>query len=58
MFPTEAQYPAMARAVGIDPDVYTGYAFGLGIDRICMMMTGIDDIRLFLENDMRFLRQI
>jgi phenylalanyl-tRNA synthetase alpha chain len=50
--------PRVFEAVGIDPDVYTGYAFGLGVDRICMMMTGIDDIRLFLENDMRFLRQI
>jgi phenylalanyl-tRNA synthetase alpha chain len=50
--------PRVFRAVGIDPDVYTGYAFGLGVDRICMMMTGTDDIRLFLENDMRFLRQI
>jgi phenylalanyl-tRNA synthetase alpha chain len=50
--------PRVFKAVGIDPDIYTGYAFGLGIDRICMMMTGTDDIRLFLENDMRFLRQI
>jgi phenylalanyl-tRNA synthetase alpha chain len=50
--------PRVFEAVGIDPDVYTGYAFGLGVDRICMMMTGTDDIRLFLENDMRFLRQI
>jgi phenylalanyl-tRNA synthetase alpha chain len=50
--------PRVFEAVGIDPEVYTGYAFGLGVDRICMMMTGTDDIRLFLENDMRFLRQI
>jgi len=50
--------PRVFEAVGIDPDVYTGYAFGLGVDRICMMMTGTDDIRLFLENDLRFLRQI
>ncbi|MBN2564298.1 MAG: phenylalanine--tRNA ligase subunit alpha [Candidatus Eisenbacteria bacterium] len=50
--------PRVFRAVGYDPDVYTGYAFGLGVDRICMMMTGTDDIRLFLENDLRFLRQI
>jgi phenylalanyl-tRNA synthetase alpha chain len=50
--------PRVFQAVGIDPEVYTGYAFGLGVDRICMMMTGTDDIRLFLDNDMRFLRQI
>jgi phenylalanyl-tRNA synthetase alpha chain len=50
--------PRVFEAVGYDPDVYTGYAFGLGVDRICMMMTGTDDIRLFWENDLRFLRQI
>jgi phenylalanyl-tRNA synthetase alpha chain len=50
--------PRVFEAVGYDPDVYTGYAFGLGVDRICMMMTGTDDIRLFLDNDLRFLRQI
>ena len=50
--------PRVFEAVGYDPDVYTGYAFGLGVDRICMMMTGVDDIRLFLENDVRFLRTL
>lgn len=50
--------PRVFEAVGYDPGEYTGYAFGLGVDRICMMMTGADDIRLFLENDMRFLRQL
>ena len=50
--------PRVFEAVGYDPSEYTGYAFGLGVDRICMMMTGTDDIRLFLENDMRFLRQL
>jgi phenylalanyl-tRNA synthetase alpha chain len=50
--------PRVFEAVGYDPDEYTGYAFGLGVDRICMMMTGADDIRLFLENDLRFLRQL
>lgn len=50
--------PRVFTAVGYDPDEYTGYAFGLGVDRICMMMTGVDDIRLFLDNDMRFLRQL
>ena len=50
--------PRVFEAVGYDPEEFTGYAFGLGVDRICMMMTGTDDIRLFLENDLRFLRQI
>ncbi len=50
--------PRVFRAVGYDPDEVSGYAFGLGVDRICMMMTGVDDIRLFLENDLRFLRQL
>lgn len=50
--------PRVFEAVGYDPDEFTGFAFGLGVDRICMMMTGTDDIRLFLENDMRFLRQL
>ena len=50
--------PRVFEAVGYDPGEYTGYAFGLGVDRICMMMTGTDDIRLFLENDLRFLRQM
>lgn len=42
---------------GIDPDRYTGFAFGMGIERQAMRMFGIHDIRLFFENDMRFLRQ-
>jgi len=50
--------PRVFRAVGYDPDEVSGYAFGLGVDRICMMLTGTDDIRLFLENDLRFLRRI
>jgi phenylalanyl-tRNA synthetase alpha chain len=50
--------PRVFEAVGYDPDEYTGYAFGLGVDRIAMMMTGTDDIRLFFENDLRFLRQV
>lgn len=50
-------HPAVFEAVGIDPERYTGFAFGLGIDRIAMMRHGIDDLRLLLENDMRFLEQ-
>jgi phenylalanyl-tRNA synthetase alpha chain len=50
--------PRVFEAVGYDPDVYTGYAFGLGIDRIAMMMTGTDDIRLLIENDLRYLKRV
>jgi len=49
--------PNVFEAVNYDPDVYTGYAFGMGVDRIAMLKYGIDDIRLFFENDMRFLSQ-
>jgi phenylalanyl-tRNA synthetase alpha chain len=50
-------HPNVFRAVGYDPDVYTGFAFGLGVDRVAMIKHGIDDIRLFLSNDLRFLNQ-
>ena len=50
-------HPAVFEAVGIDPERYTGFAFGLGIDRIAMMRHGIDDLRLLIENDVRFLEQ-
>lgn len=50
-------HPNVFRSVGYDPEAVTGYAFGLGIDRIAMLKHGIDDIRLFYENDVRFLRQ-
>lgn len=49
--------PNVFRAVGIDPQVYSGYAFGMGIDRIAMLKYGVNDIRLFFENDLRFLKQ-
>ena len=49
--------PRVLRGVGYDPSVYRGFAFGLGIERIAMLRYGIDDIRLFAENDLRFLRQ-
>jgi phenylalanyl-tRNA synthetase alpha chain len=50
-------HPAVFEAVGYDPETYTGFAFGLGIERIAMLKYGIDDIRLFFDNDLRFLRQ-
>ena len=50
-------HPHVFKAVGYDPEAYTGYAFGLGIDRIALLRYGIDDIRLFYDNDLRFLEQ-
>ncbi|MEX1095231.1 MAG: phenylalanine--tRNA ligase subunit alpha [Planctomycetales bacterium] len=49
--------PHVLRAVGYDPDEVSGFAFGLGVERFCMKRHGISDIRLFTENDVRFLRQ-
>lgn len=49
--------PEVFKMVGYDPEEYTGFAFGLGIERIAMLRYGIDDIRLFYENDIRFLSQ-
>ncbi|MEO7002795.1 MAG: phenylalanine--tRNA ligase subunit alpha [Ktedonobacterales bacterium] len=50
-------HPKVLRGVGYDPASYRGFAFGLGIERIAMLRYGVDDIRLFTENDLRFLRQ-
>jgi phenylalanyl-tRNA synthetase alpha chain len=50
-------HPQVFENVGYDPEVWTGWAFGFGIERIAMIRYGINDIRLFYENDMRFLRQ-
>ncbi|MFP3974657.1 MAG: phenylalanine--tRNA ligase subunit alpha [Dehalococcoidia bacterium] len=50
-------HPDVLRWVGYDPDVYTGFAFGIGLERIPMLMYGINDIRLFYNNDVRFLQQ-
>ncbi len=50
-------HPNVLSACGIDPEIYTGYAFGLGIDRTAMMRYGVSDIRDFFENDYRFLEQ-
>ncbi len=49
--------PNVFEAVGYDPERYTGFAFGLGIERMAMLRHGINDIRLFFENDVRFLEQ-
>lgn len=50
-------HPEVLRRVGIDPDVYTGFAFGMGVERMPILKYGIDDIRLFYGNDLRFLKQ-
>ena len=50
-------HPNVFRSVGYDPEQVSGFAFGMGIDRITMLRYSIDDIRLFYENDLRFLRQ-
>jgi len=50
-------HPDVLRKVDIDPEVYSGFAFGMGVERIPMLRYGIDDIRLFYSNDLRFLKQ-
>jgi len=50
-------HPQVFENVGYDPEIWTGWAFGFGIERIAMIRYGINDIRLFYENDLRFLRQ-
>ena len=50
-------HPNVLRTAGIDPDEFSGFAFGLGLDRLCALMYGLDDIRLLYENDVRFLEQ-
>jgi len=49
--------PNVFESVNVDPEIYTGFAFGMGVDRIAMLRYGIDDIRLLYENDIRFLEQ-
>jgi phenylalanyl-tRNA synthetase alpha chain len=50
-------HPNVLRAVGVDPDEFSGFAFGFGIDRMCGLLYELDDIRLLFENDVRFLEQ-
>jgi phenylalanyl-tRNA synthetase alpha chain len=49
--------PEVFKSVNYDPEVYSGFAFGMGIERIAMLKYGVNDLRLFFENDLRFLRQ-
>jgi phenylalanyl-tRNA synthetase alpha chain len=50
-------HPAVFEAVGYDPERYTGFAFGMGVERVALLKWGVEDIRLFYENDLRFLEQ-
>ncbi len=50
-------HPHVIKAAGLDPEKYTGFAFGMGVERVAMLKYGVDDIRLFYENDMRFISQ-
>ncbi len=50
-------HPNVLNGVDIDPDKHNGFAFGVGLDRLAMLLYGIDDLRLFFENDKQFLEQ-
>jgi phenylalanyl-tRNA synthetase alpha chain len=50
-------HPKVLENMGVDPEEFTGYAFGMGVERLAMLRYGVDDLRLFFENDMQFLRQ-
>jgi len=50
-------HPSVLRAVGIDPEKYSGFAFGMGVERLTMLRYGVNDLRSFFENDLRFLKQ-
>jgi phenylalanyl-tRNA synthetase alpha chain len=50
-------HPNVLRNVGIDPAEFSGYAFGMGVERLAMLRYGVDDLRAFFENDLRFLEQ-
>ena len=50
-------HPNVLRNVGVDPGEFSGYAFGMGVERLTMLRYGVDDLRLFFENDLRFLEQ-
>ena len=49
--------PNVFEAVGYDPERYTGFAFGLGVERFAMLRYGVNDLRNFFDNDVRFLKQ-
>jgi phenylalanyl-tRNA synthetase alpha chain len=51
-------HPNVLRAGGVDPEVHRGFAWGMGVDRMAMLRHGITDLRLFVENDLRFLSSL
>jgi phenylalanyl-tRNA synthetase alpha chain len=57
LIPCGMVHPEVLRQGGVDPDVYSGFAFGLGLSRLVMMKYGIDDVRLLMSSDIRFLQQ-
>jgi len=50
-------HPNVFKSAGVDTERYTGFAFGMGVERLAMLRYGVNDLRLFFENDLRFLRQ-
>jgi phenylalanyl-tRNA synthetase alpha chain len=50
-------HPNVLSSVGIDPEKYSGFAFGMGVERLTMLRYGVNDLRAFFENDLRFLKQ-
>ena len=50
-------HPEVLEKSGIDSEAYSGFAFGFGVDRLAMLLYEVDDLRLFFENDLRFLKQ-
>jgi phenylalanyl-tRNA synthetase alpha chain len=50
-------HPNVFRAAGVDDEKWSGYAFGMGVERLAMLRYGVDDLRVFFDNDVRFLRQ-
>lgn len=50
-------HPEVFKSSGVDPETYTGFAFGMGVERLAMLRYGVNDLRLFFENDLRFLKQ-
>ena len=50
-------HPKVLRSMGVDPDKYSGFAFGMGVERLSMLRYGVNDLRSFFENDLRFLKQ-
>ena len=50
-------HPNVLRSSNIDPEIYSGFAFGMGVERLAMLRYGVDDLRIFFENDLKFLEQ-